>query len=78
LTDIIFDKIRYIASDVFSVPVDIINANSSPDTIEAWDSMTHLNLVLALEDEFRLHFSPEEIASMRDIATIVTLIKSKA
>jgi acyl carrier protein len=77
LTDTIFDQVRHVASDVFAVPVTHIDVNSSPDTIEAWDSMTHLNLVLALEEKFHLHLSPEEMESMRSIGLIVTIFESK-
>jgi len=46
------DSIRQIAGDVFKVPVEGVSLSSSPDTIESWDSMHHLELVLALEQEF--------------------------
>jgi acyl carrier protein len=77
LTVTIFDQVRQIASDVFVVPVESIEANSSPDTIEAWDSMTHLNLVLALEERFHLHLLPEEMESMRSVGRIAALFESK-
>ena len=77
MTVTLFDQIRQVASDVFAVPVDSIEANSSPDTIEAWDSMTHLNLVLALEERFNLHLFPEEIESMRNVGQIMAIFESK-
>jgi acyl carrier protein len=73
----IFEQVRCVLSDVFAVPVSMIDANSSPETIERWDSMTHLNLVLALEEKFSLHLSPEEMESMRSLGTIAALCESK-
>jgi len=61
------DKVRQTVSDVFGVPVAGITAESSPQTVEAWDSMGHLNLVLALEQSFGVQFSPEEIAGMTSV-----------
>ena len=65
------------ASDIFAVPLESISADSSPATIEAWDSMKHLTLVLALEEKFGLHFSPEEIESMRNVSAISAMIDAK-
>ena len=77
LTATILDQVRQIASDIFSVPVGSVGADSSADTIEAWNSMQHLNLVLALEEKFDVHFSPEEIEEMRSLGTIAAMLEVK-
>jgi acyl carrier protein len=38
-----------------------INEDSSADSIEQWDSLRHLNLVLALEEEFGISIPDEEV-----------------
>jgi len=45
----IFDRVRDIAADVLQVDSASIGADSSPETIETWDSVQNLNLVLAVE-----------------------------
>ncbi len=65
------------ASDLFGVPAEHINAASSPDTIEAWDSIQHLNLVLALEEKFGLQLSPEEMEQMKSIGEVTKLVQGK-
>ena len=77
LTSTIFQQVQRIASDLFAVPTRIITLDSSPETIEKWDSLQHLNLVLALEERFGLQLSPEEIAQMHTIAQFTSLIKNK-
>jgi acyl carrier protein len=77
LTPSVFDQIRTMASDVFGVPKEQIDPASSPQTIETWDSMQHLNLVLALEERFGLQLSPEEIEQMRSIGETAKMIESK-
>ena len=42
-------KLKEIIASVFKVDASSINNETSPDTIENWDSLNHLNLVLALE-----------------------------
>lgn len=66
-----------IASDLFGVPVGKVTAESSPETIETWDSMQHLNLVLAIEEKFGLQLSPEEIEEMRSVGTVAALVEKK-
>jgi len=77
LTLSVFEQIRGIASDLFDVQQNRIDAASSPETIEAWDSTQHLNLVLAIEEKFHLQLSPEEIEQMKNIGDVTRLIEGK-
>ena len=71
------DRVRRIAADVLEVPQQSIQPDSSPESVETWDSVHHLNLVLALEQEFRVQFEPEEIDEMYNIERIVAVLTSK-
>jgi len=71
------DQIRTIASDIFGVSSDKITAASTPETIETWDSIQHLNLVLALEEKFGLQLSPEEIEQMKNMGEIIKVVEGK-
>ena len=71
------EQVRTIASDIFSVPLSIIQTNSTPDTIESWDSIQHLNFVITLEEQFGVQLSPEEIQQMQSIGQIADLIATK-
>jgi len=73
----ILDQVRLIASDVFAYQADRIDTTSSPQTIESWDSVQHLNLVLALEDRFQVQLSPEDIERMQTIGDIANLLATK-
>ena len=68
------DQVRTIASDIFSVPADKITADSSPQTIENWDSMQHLNLVLAVEEKFGVQLSPEEVEQMKSVGAVAAIV----
>jgi acyl carrier protein len=74
LTASTFEQVRDIASDIFSVPADKITAASSPETIENWDSMQHLNLVLAVEEKFGVQLDPEDIEKMKNIGAVAALV----
>jgi acyl carrier protein len=77
LTATVFDQIRIMASDLFGVPVDQISAASSAQTLDNWDSIQHLNLVLAVEEKFGLQLSPEEIEQMKSVGDTAKLVESK-
>ncbi len=70
-------RVVEIIADVFNLESSQVQMDASPDTIEEWDSIQHLNIVLALEQEFHLQFSPEEISEMLNVELIVMLIAEK-
>ena len=71
------DRIKKVMSDVFNIDVSLINNESSPDNIENWDSLKHMNLIVALEEEFEIEFDDEEIVDSMNYALIVIILKSK-
>jgi acyl carrier protein len=73
----LFDTVRALTADVLQVPADQLTAQSSPENIEAWDSVHHLNLVLALEQEFGVQFEPEEIDDMSNLGRVLEVVENK-
>jgi acyl carrier protein len=76
-TSTIFEQVRSIAADLFEAPAAHITAESSPETLENWDSVQHLNLVLGLEQQFNIQFEPEEMDRMKTIGAVAELVASK-
>ena len=77
MTITIFEQVVAISSDIFQVPAGRLTGESSPRTLEAWDSVQHLNLVLALEQHFGVQFEPQEMDQMKSIGSISELVESK-
>ena len=57
-------KIKKVMSIVFEVPIDEIRDDSSIDSISNWDSIRHLNMILALEEEFGISIPDEEVGNL--------------
>jgi acyl carrier protein len=74
----IFEKVRGIAADILQVKSGALSAASSPETVDTWDSVHHLNLVLALEESFGFQFSPEEMDQMKTIGQIAGIVEAKS
>ena len=70
-----FEQVRNIASDIFGITAEKITTESSPETIENWDSMQHLNLVLAIEEKFGVQLDPEDIEQMKNIGAVAALVE---
>ena len=70
-------RVKKVMSDVFNIDVSLINNETSPDNIENWDSLKHMNLIVALEEEFEIEFDDEEIVDSMNYALIVIILKSK-
>ena len=64
-------KLKSIVATVLEVDPAEIDDNSSMDTIEAWDSLKHMDLILSLEEEFGVTVPDEEAGDL----TSYTLIK---
>lgn len=73
----IFEQVRGIASDILGVQSDKITAESSPETMENWDSIQHLNLVLAIEEKFGVQLAPEEMEQMKNVGLVAALVEKK-
>lgn len=57
--------------------IESVPATLSQKTCAEWDSVNHLNLILALEAEFGVTFEPEEIAAMQDFESVFATLRSK-
>lgn len=77
MTSTVLERVRGITADVLNLSASEVTPTSSPQTIHAWDSVNHLNLILALEQEFGLVFEPEEYEEMSNLDRIVTIVQRK-
>ena len=69
-------KLYDIISKVFSVQISEINDESSPETIESWDSFNGLILVTELESNFNIKFSVSEIVDVNNVKDIKKCLKN--
>ena len=70
------NRIKKVIADVLLIEVDQIDDNSSPETIELWDSMNQMNIVVALEEEFDIQIQDDDVIEMLNIKLIQEIIRS--
>ena len=68
-------KLKEVLSRIFNVSLDAITEDASPDTIENWDSLRHMNLVLALEEEFDVEFTDDQVVEILSYKLIKIVLK---
>lgn len=71
-------RILEILSNVFEVDITTLNEDSSIDNIENWDSIRHLNLILALEEEFKIIIPDEEVGDLVNFKLIELIINEQS
>ena len=64
------NKIKKVIFNFFEIDLDKINDNSSPENIENWDSLRHMMLIGALEEEFDIQFSDDEMTELLNFKLI--------
>jgi acyl carrier protein len=69
------DRVVRVTSQVLNLPTEAITEESSPRTVEGWDSLGHMNLMLALEEEFGVQFSDERILQLLSVGAIVQALR---
>lgn len=75
----VYKRLNEIFSDVFDEEI-TLNEKTCSDDIEEWDSLEHINLMVAIESEFRIKFSMKEVNSFKNVGEMVDVIlkRSKA
>ena len=68
-------RLYSIISKVMDLPISEINDESSPETIESWDSFNSYVLLDELETEFKTEFSIDEVVETKNVADIKKYLK---
>lgn len=68
-------KLRHIFRDVFDDDSMIISESTMREEIEDWDSVAHIKLVLALEEDFGIRLSMEEVSAINSVSAFLTAIQ---
>jgi len=70
------EKLYKLIAKILDVPVSDINDESSPETLENWDSFNSLVIADELESEFNISFSLEEIIDSANVSAIKKHLKN--
>ncbi len=69
-----FEKLNAVFRDVFDDESITVTDSTTADDIEDWDSLSHINLVESVEDEFEVKFSMKDVVKMKNVGEMVDKI----
>jgi acyl carrier protein len=70
-------KLTDIFRTLFDDPSLVLRDNLTAPDVPGWDSFNHINLVMQIEEDFRLRFTTEEISSLANVGEFKALIARK-
>ncbi|MDJ0950863.1 MAG: acyl carrier protein [Alphaproteobacteria bacterium] len=70
-------KLEVLFSNLLRQPIESINEETSPRNTKAWDSLKHLELVMAIEGAYSVKFTMPEIIGLNSLGSIRKLLKLK-
>jgi acyl carrier protein len=69
-------ELQSILAEAFSADPSELADEASPERISGWDSLTHLNMTVALEEQFGVSLSTDDIMQMQDVAAIRRVLRA--
>jgi acyl carrier protein len=73
----ILDELQPIFQDIFEDDELSVTAESNANTVEGWDSLAHVTLIFAIEQEFEIKFALGELEAMENVGDMVELMQIK-
>ncbi len=74
----IYARLNKVFRDVFDDDSITVNAKTTADDIDDWDSLEHITLINAVEREFKMKFRMGEISSMKNVGEMVGIVAARA
>mgnify|MGYP003966533667 FL=1 len=69
------EKVIQVLGNILQVSPEEISTKTTSDDVEKWDSMNHINMILALEQEFGIRYDEEQVVSMLSVGEIIEATK---
>lgn len=73
----VFEGLNEVFRDVFDDEDIVVTDETTADDIEDWDSLEHINLIVAVEDHFDMKFNMGEVSTMKNVGEMADIILSR-
>ncbi len=70
----VFERLNKVFRDIFDDESIVVTEETTSNDIEDWDSLEHINLVVAVEQEFGMKFNMNEVTTMKNVGEMVDII----
>jgi acyl carrier protein len=76
--DEIYQRLTVIFHDLFDDDSIAVTPALTADEVAGWDSLRHVELILAVQKAFKVRFSAADIANLKNVGELATLVRAKA
>jgi acyl carrier protein len=76
--DVVKQRLSGIFREIFQQPGLELHDSLTTKDVPGWDSIQHLNLVMAVEREFGMSLTTRDVRSMQNVGDLMTLVETKA
>jgi len=73
----IIETLTPIFADILDQPELRLNPQSNASNVEGWDSLAHINLIVAIEKKYGIKFALGELQDLKDLGEMAALIQRK-
>ncbi len=74
----IFERLNNVFRDVFDDDSITVSDNTTASDIDGWDSLMHITLISAVEDEFDMKFDMKSVVAMKNVGDMADIIEKEA
>jgi acyl carrier protein len=75
--DSLLPEVQEIIRSVFDEPDLVITRESNASTVDGWDSLAHISLVVAIERKFKIKFALGELEDLKNVGDLLDLMETK-
>ena len=69
------DRIRQIVADITQNDIASVTTDSNSQNLDGWDSLAQINIIVAIEEEFGVAFSAEEMHALNSVKKIIDALR---
>lgn len=73
----LLEQVQEIFRDVLDDEEIVLQETSTAEDVEGWDSLTHIQLIVAIEKHFKIKFTSKEILSWKNVGELVDCLAAK-
>lgn len=71
------NELLQLVANALKVPADTVTAQMAMEDTAAWDSLAHMELIVSLEEHYRMQLTPDDMVALRSVGAIAQLLQSK-
>lgn len=73
----LLEQIQIIFRDVLDDEEIVLSEETTAEDVEGWDSLTHIQLIVAIEKQFKIKFTSREILSWKNVGELAACLEAK-